>query len=48
MFVKGADRRPFAPGDVIFVEAGVVHRFEDFSPDFTTWVVFWGPEGGEG
>ena len=47
-FVKGAERRPFAAGDVIFVEAGVEHRFEQFTPDFCTWVVFWGPEGGEG
>ncbi len=46
-FVKGDERRPFRPGDVIFVEAGVVHRFEDFSDDFETWVVFYGPEGGE-
>jgi len=32
---------------VIFVEAGVEHRFEDFTDDFETWVVFWGPQGGE-
>jgi mannose-6-phosphate isomerase-like protein (cupin superfamily) len=41
------DRRPFGPGDAIFVPAGHVHRFVDFSSDFGTWVVFWGPEGGE-
>ena len=46
-FVKGDERRPFRAGDVIFVEAGVPHRFEDFSDDFETWVVFYGPEGGE-
>lgn len=46
-FVKGEVRRPFGPGDLIFVEAGAVHRFEDFGADFATWVVFWGPEGGE-
>ena len=46
-FFKGGERRPFAPGDVIFVEAGIEHRFEDFSDDFATWVVFWGPQGGE-
>ena len=34
-------------GDVIFVEAGVPHRFEGYGEDFATWVVFWGPEGGE-
>ena len=46
-FVKGTDRIAFAPQDVLFVEAGVEHRFEDFSDDFSTWVVFWGPKGGE-
>lgn len=40
-------RRPFGPGDAIFVPAGHVHRFVDFSDDFAVWVVFWGPVGGE-
>lgn len=47
MFVKGGERRAFGPGDVIFVEAGAVHRFEEYDADFATWVVFWGPKGGE-
>ncbi len=34
-------------GDVLFVPAGMEHRFFDFSEDFSTWVVFYGPEGGE-
>ena len=42
------ERRPFGAGDAIFVPAGHVHRFERFSDDFATWVVFWGPKGGEG
>jgi mannose-6-phosphate isomerase-like protein (cupin superfamily) len=42
------ERRPFGPGDAIFAPAGWVHRFEDFSADFATWVIFWGPKGGEG
>jgi mannose-6-phosphate isomerase-like protein (cupin superfamily) len=46
-FVCGAERTPFAANMVFFVPAGVVHRFEHFSPDFATWVVFWGPGGGE-
>ena len=46
-FVKGDERRGFGPGDVIFVEAGAAHRFEGYGPDFATWVVFWGPHGGE-
>jgi mannose-6-phosphate isomerase-like protein (cupin superfamily) len=41
------ERRRFGPGDAIFAPAGWVHRFEDFSGDFATWVVFWGPNGGE-
>ncbi len=47
MFVNGDDRVPFGPGDVLFTSAGQVHRFENFSDDFATWVVFYGPKGGE-
>lgn len=46
-FVKGADRQPFEAGEVLFVPAGVDHRFEEFGDDFATWVFFYGPEGGE-
>lgn len=46
-FVNGPDRYGFAPGDLLFVPAGTVHRFEDFSDDFATWVIFYGPAGGE-
>jgi len=45
--VQGEDRVSFGPGDALFVPAGTVHRFEDFSEDFATWIVFYGPEGGE-
>ena len=48
LFNKSGERRAFAARDVIFVEAGVEHRFEDFSDDFSAWVIFWGPRGGEG
>ncbi len=34
-------------GEVLFVPAGKEHRFVDFSDDFSTWVFFYGPEGGE-
>ena len=47
-FYCGGVRRPFEPGEVLFAAAGVEHRFEDFTPDFATWVFFYGPEGGEG
>ena len=46
-FVNGNSREKFEPGEVLFVPAGVVHRFEEFTDDFSTWVFFYGPEGGE-
>ena len=46
MFVNGNNRHSFGPGDMLFVPAGIVHRFEDFTDDFVVWVVFFGPEGG--
>jgi mannose-6-phosphate isomerase-like protein (cupin superfamily) len=36
----------FKAGDLLFVPAHVDHRFESFSADFRTWVIFFGPEGG--
>ena len=47
-FVSGDTRVPFGPGDFLFAAAGVPHRFENFSDDFAVWVLFYGPEGGEG
>ena len=46
-FLCGDRRQPFQPGEVLFVPAGVPHRFEGFTDDFATWVFFYGPEGGE-
>jgi len=46
-FVNGDARHTFAAGDVLFVPAGITHRFEDFTEDLVVWVVFYGPEGGE-
>lgn len=46
-FVTGQDRVRFEPGDALFAAAGLKHRFEDFSDDFATWVMFYGPQGGE-
>lgn len=43
----GDKRHLCSVGDAFFVAAGTVHRFENFSDDFVTWVVFYGPEGGE-
>lgn len=47
LFFDGEQRHPVEPGSFIFVPAGQVHRFEDFSPDFAVWVAFFGPDGGE-
>jgi mannose-6-phosphate isomerase-like protein (cupin superfamily) len=46
-FLRGEEEVVFERGDVMFVAAGEVHRFVDFSQDFVTWVFFYGPEGGE-
>ncbi len=47
MFNLNGTREPFQPGDFLFAPAGVQHRFEDFTDEFATWVLFYGPEGGE-
>jgi len=31
------------PGDLLFAAANVVHGFENPSPDFHIWVLFYGP-----
>lgn len=46
-FLNDGERLAFGPGDMLFVAAGAEHRFENFSNDFATWVIFYGPEGGE-
>lgn len=46
-FVSEGNRHTFAAGDFLFVPAGADHRFDKFSDDFATWVIFYGPEGGE-
>ena len=46
-FVNGGERHAFAPGDLLFVPAGVEHRFQQFTDDLAVWVVLYGPEGGD-
>jgi len=46
-FLNNGERKAFGPGDVLFVPAGIEHRFENFSVDFASWVIFYGPAGGE-
>lgn len=45
--VVGDKRHAFESGEALFVPAGLVHRFEEFSEDFEAWVIFYGPVGGE-
>lgn len=42
-FAMGGATRAVGPGDLIFVPAGVEHRFHEIGADFATWVVFFGP-----
>ena len=46
-FELAGERQPVGAGDVLFAPAAAPHRFLNFSDDFSTWVVFYGPEGGE-
>lgn len=47
VFLTGGVRQWFSRGDLLFVPAGREHRFEAFTDDLVTWVIFYGPEGGE-
>jgi mannose-6-phosphate isomerase-like protein (cupin superfamily) len=47
VFLNGDVRHWFTRGDLLFVPAGREHRFEAFTDDLVTWVIFYGPEGGE-
>jgi len=46
-FLNDGLRSEVSTGDFLFVPAGIEHRFENFTDDFSTWVLFYGPEGGE-
>jgi mannose-6-phosphate isomerase-like protein (cupin superfamily) len=39
-FINNGNQTTFAPGDVLFVAAQMEHRFEHFTDDFATWVIF--------
>ena len=47
IFYRNKETVACKTGDVLFVPAGMEHRFENFTTDFATWVIFYGPEGGE-
>lgn len=40
-FFDGASRHSVTVGSFLFVPAGQIHRFENFSDDFAVWVVFY-------
>jgi mannose-6-phosphate isomerase-like protein (cupin superfamily) len=42
-FRRGEEMASFVAGDVLFAPAQMPHRFETFSDDFQTWVIFFGP-----
>lgn len=46
-FELEGERTHVNTGDFLFVPALADHRFHNFSDDFSTWVIFYGPEGGE-
>ncbi len=46
-FLNDGKLTTFRQGDFLFVPAGIEHRFENFTDDFATWVIFYGPKGGE-
>jgi mannose-6-phosphate isomerase-like protein (cupin superfamily) len=46
IFKRGNETVRFEPGDVLFVAAGMEHRFASFSADFRAWVLFFGAQGG--
>ena len=48
MTMEAPEHVSVSPGDALFVPAGAEHRFENMSDDFGAWMIFYGPEGGEG
>lgn len=46
-FLNNDKKVNFIAGDFLFVPAGIEHRFTNFTADFSTWVFFYGPKGGE-
>ena len=41
-FYRDKETITCSKGDVLFVPAGMEHRFINFSDDFATWVIFYG------
>jgi len=47
VLIHDGKRDQFESGDLLFVAAGIEHRFQDFTDDLAVWVVFFGPQGGD-
>ena len=47
-FICKGKTQQFRAGDAFFVEAEANHRFQNFSSDFSTWVIFFGPRPATG
>lgn len=43
-FRVGDETTPCKTGDLLFAAAHAAHRFENFSEDFTAWVIFYGAQ----
>lgn len=46
-FLNDGKITKFNSGDFLFVKAGMEYRFLNFSDNFSTWVFFYSPTGGE-
>ncbi|MDC1408681.1 cupin domain-containing protein [Candidatus Puniceispirillum sp.] len=46
-FEMGDEIVSFGSGDFLFVPASLPHLFTDFGDTMSTWVMFYGPDGGE-
>ncbi|MCA9749925.1 MAG: cupin domain-containing protein, partial [Romboutsia sp.] len=44
-FFNGEEYIEVKEGSFIFVPAGTIHRFVNFTEGFTVWVIFYGPIG---
>ena len=44
IFVRGKEKIFIHVGDVIFVPKKEHHYFKDFTDDFATWAIFYGPK----
>ncbi len=46
-FSMGDQIVDFKAGDFLFVPAGMEHKFSNFGDQMETWVIFYGPIGGD-